>query len=645
LAGPINNPTDADDTGAVSTASPAPNPTPSPAPTPAVESSGTIPLDYQGSPTPAAPVKRGGLAGILDDFRDAIAGGGTAPQLNQAEDGTKYVTNVPLTGAQKWARIAAEAGHGAAAGLAAGKGAGNMGRGALAGFEVGEHDIGERQQQRQEMNAEARQSMLDKYNIVKLQHDIAAGEFALTRGKTRAQEEDIQFAQGQADREKQLGSADLGTYKNAYSLADVQKQNPTFWKDAYSGRVIAVPEIGANGERQGVHLFLRTEGINTQPAPQGTKVWRYVPGEKPGDQPKLVAEELNQPATIAQVDAYNAAAYKQYQSYTTDKQKLADDEATRLLHGAQTKEAEAGVIEKHAQAAKANAEARKARIEAAALSGTNEGGGDINSQAQALVEGRTAASLLSKRSKDYNAIMATADRLSMQQTGHKYDQQEGEIRYDAYKKLVMSYTGDGDHAKTLESFDKFLAHSVDASMAVNSMRNTDVKLVNTPWNKLRDLSGSKSSPALTAGLAKLETVRKEYESFLENNHALTDEDKKAGQKILDDNGTPAQMQAALKSMAGISVDRLRSADYTFLRTTHQHVPDLISGDGATALRHFGFNPDSVYAKLNNQQPAPQVDANGMVSVQLPGHPPGKIPVANLPQFLQQPGAAVVKGGQ
>jgi hypothetical protein len=37
---------------------------------------------------------------------------------------------------------------------------------------------------------------------------------------------------------------------------------------------------------------------------------------------------------------------------------------------------------------------------------------------------------------------------------------------------------------------------------------------------------------------------------------------------------------------------------------HQHIPELISPEGAKALQHFGYNPDSVYSK-NVSSPQPQ----------------------------------------
>lgn len=83
-----------------------------PTATPGTQTIPSVPQpQYQ---TPAG--KRTGLAGIVDEMRDALTGG---------QGG--------------WGRVAAEAVTGAAAGYAAGRGAGNAGKAAFAGVQQGEH--------------------------------------------------------------------------------------------------------------------------------------------------------------------------------------------------------------------------------------------------------------------------------------------------------------------------------------------------------------------------------------------------------------------------------------------------------------------------------------------------------------------------
>jgi hypothetical protein len=314
--------------------------------------------------TPIHPVRRGGLAGIVDEMRDAIAGTTTSHIATDA-DGNKYVNVAPLSHKQQWMRVAAELGEGAAAGLAAGKGAGNSGRAAQAGFGVGHHEAEARDQHRQAEDQEVNQDQLNKYNMVMLKHQIAGSDFALTRMGVRANEEDVKFAQEQADREHTLGSADLGVFHDPGDFARIAQKNPQFWKDFYSepGRFVAVPEIGADGQRKGIHMFMRTQGVGDQLVPKGTKVLDFVPGEKPEDPPKLTERTLSGPATYNQVDAANGAAWKKHQDWQKTNQETEDKNSQKNLRDEQTKEAHEGIAEKKAQTAKALAEAAKARSE------------------------------------------------------------------------------------------------------------------------------------------------------------------------------------------------------------------------------------------------------------------------------------------
>src|SRR5208337_1887372 len=259
------------------------------------------------TPTLLHPVRRGGLAGIVDEMRDAIAGKTTSHIATDSE-GNKYVDVSPLSHQQQWMRVAATAAEGAAAGLAAGRGHG-MGAAGLAGFGVGNHTVEERNRERRQNDQEVNQDQLNKYNMVLLKHQIAAGDFAMTRMQTNATEQDVKFAQEQADREHALGSADLGVYADPKDFTRIAQKNPQFWKDFYSdpGRIVSVPEIGADGQRKGIHVFMRTAGVGDQVVPEGTKVHDFVPGAKPEDPPQLVERTLNAPATYSQVDTWDAA--------------------------------------------------------------------------------------------------------------------------------------------------------------------------------------------------------------------------------------------------------------------------------------------------------------------------------------------------
>jgi hypothetical protein len=552
------------------------------------------------TPTPVHPVRRKGLAGIVDEIADALAGS-SVQHVYHDDQGNMFVKRETPSRGQQWLRIAATAFHGAAAGLSQ-HGPGSKGRAGLAGIEAGEEDVQKQKQGEKDQQQQVTQDQLNKYSMIKLKQDVAANDFALKRLQVKGSEDDVTFAQNQIDRERTLGSADLGVYSDMADLARVKQAHPEFWKDVYANNIVTVPEIAPDGSRKGIHVFLRTKGVGDELVPAETKVWDYQPGQKPTDPPQLVQRTLSGPATYNQVEAWNNAAYKKKSDWLADQAKTADTASQAKLRDAQTKEAEAKAVEARASAAKNFSEARKAKIEADNLGQPSD---DDETNAQQIAAGRMAPSQVRTRAKgEWAKIMARADALHLAQTGQHLDVAQAEVNYQVYKKTIERFS-DGEGAQNIQSFDKFLGHALEASESVNGMRNSNVKLVNTPYNKLRELSGSATSPQLLSGIAKLETVRKEYETFLENNHALTVQDKEQGKKILDDNATPAQMQAALKAMAGISIVRLRSEDFGFSRVTHSHLPDLVSPEGAAALQHFGYDPKSVYSKNATTPTTPQ----------------------------------------
>jgi hypothetical protein len=299
-AAPPAAPAAAGGSGAPSAGSGSPNPAASGTPAPPA-----APPAAQAVPKPPT-AKRGGLGGVIDSLLDDLAGTKGGAKLHQGTDGNYYVDTPELSRKGQWLKIASEALHGAAAGAAHMQGPGAAGRGLAAGVEAGDKLATQQQDQNKEVNAEARQKNQDLVNAVKLKHDMAAKEFELQRMKVNANDEDIKFSQEQMDREKKLGSADLGIYKDEADLTRVKEQNPNFWKDVYANNVVAVPELNEKGERQGIHVFLRTPGIGSQMVDPGTPIRIYDRGKK-----TMTTQVPTVPLTHDQLDAYNASADNQ----------------------------------------------------------------------------------------------------------------------------------------------------------------------------------------------------------------------------------------------------------------------------------------------------------------------------------------------
>lgn len=327
----------------------------------------TIPdQPVQSSPAVLTPVRRGGLAGIVDEFRDAVAGKTSSQVYIDPNTGEKYIQHPDKTGAQQWARIGELALRGAAQGLANGKGAGNGGRALLAGVQDEQQQA---QQQAAAQNQEAdadynrqRQAKLDTINSQLLQTKLAANQFALTRMGVQAHDQDIQWSQQQEDRQKQMGSALVGDYESPDQFFAMTKTNPDYWKDHVKDNSLAViPRYDADGKPSGISVWKELPGAGNQMAPKGSTFRVFVPPAKPGDQPSYKEVTPSGDVTMGQLNVYNQAAQTQYQDWQKADVDARDKEAQIAERKANIAKAPSEIARNQASAARDRAETEQAQ--------------------------------------------------------------------------------------------------------------------------------------------------------------------------------------------------------------------------------------------------------------------------------------------
>jgi hypothetical protein len=298
---------------------------PTPTPTPAVSAPSQQPDSSVSTvPTPnfVKPAKRGGLAGVVDELADAIAGTQGPGKVYKDADGNEYIEHPTLSRKGQWIKIAGEAVRGAAAGASVAGGPHGAFRGAQAGIEAGDQQADREKQNEQQLSSQVRADNQDRANQIKLKHDQAMWEFELKRANVQATDTDIKFSQEQTDRMTKLvdeGKAfDLGVYKDEADLARIKDIHPEFWKDVYKNDITSVPEIGSDGQRNGIHVYKTTPGIGSEIVTPGTPFKVFTPPVKPGDKPTLQDQIPTVPMTQNQKHAYDLAAYTQMQKWQSD---------------------------------------------------------------------------------------------------------------------------------------------------------------------------------------------------------------------------------------------------------------------------------------------------------------------------------------
>jgi hypothetical protein len=211
------------------------------------------------------------------------------------------------------------------------------------------------------------------------------------------------------------------------------------------------------------------------------------------------------------------------------------------------------------------------------LSGSGNSGtdDDINIVARGMVDGTIGVQALGR--------MAQGAKMKALAQAKRIDPSFDMTNFPARQKVATDFAA-GKGADQIQSFNTFLAHSQDLNSAVNDFRLTGSPLINKPLVWLKNNSGD---PAVASYLAKTEPVRVEFETFLQNNHALTESDKKEAVKVLDDNASPAQMQSTLKSMAHTAALRLREVNKRYANTMHKDYPGLLDPNNEKFLNDTG----------------------------------------------------------
>jgi hypothetical protein len=306
-------------------------------------------------PVVITPLKRGGLLGVMDSVADSLTGK-TRPEIGTDQDGNAYVKSTSLSRGEQWERIAGTAIAGAAKGMAAGRGRGNLGAAAAAGVDEGQKIQQGQQQQQKDMSEEARQENLEKANHQMLVMKQAEHAFNQTRLGVEATQQDIKFAQQQSDYYEAHGGKLLGVMSSHGDgqLAAILKENPNVMKEMVQNGTIKTPQhFDENGKPAGIEVWQMPTDFSKEQLPAGTTFHTWDPVKN-----EIVEHTATDPMTQGQRDAYEMAAANAAMKFRNDK-------TEQDLKTAQTTKANADAEEAAAKAKNAPLEANELRARAA----------------------------------------------------------------------------------------------------------------------------------------------------------------------------------------------------------------------------------------------------------------------------------------
>ena len=604
-------------------------------PTPTGYQMTTNPADTMPAPKPPDVQEHEGWMHRVLDKVGGILGGDTTVHVTKDKDGNVTVTHDPSTTGEKWARVAAAAIGGAAKGIENSQGPGGLARAGAAGAEFGLQQPQKRQEQADaQATAEQKRQMLAAQNVLIHQQ----GYRAMLESQGLKLDIDAKSAATMNSYRDDLASdpnaTDYGVISSPEDLTRIATANADFLHHHTNLQLKSalVPKKGGGGFE--IHAIASDPGEDMQPIKPGTMMPTIEVDPKTG-KPSL----SDTPASKGQKQgAFNIARSAVITKFADLTNKYATAHAKDNPPPKNPTEASLAWDAQNNPDPNVRAQARRAvdLMKEKPGTGTSETSGfdpqaSLQQNAQMMVDGLASPSMMSKRSKDYNQLLPLAQQYSLQKYGQPFDAEISEARYQARKEVLQQAAG-GKPADQIQSFQTFANHAQNLMNDVADLRNTNIKLLNMPYNKLRDLSGN---PAVIPVKTHIAALRREYQNFLSNNMALKGEEIKEGKEIMDDTQSPAQMEAAAKSFMTTAIGRVSALNNRFLRFDVPIGGEILTPQNRQTIRNMGLGD---YA---DQMIRPQPQGPAMFNQGQPGQPtptpqPTPAPVQTLDQSNPPP---------
>lgn len=177
-------------------------------------------------------------------------------------------------------------------------------------------------------------------------------------------------------------------------------------------------------------------------------------------------------------------------------------------------------------------------------------------------------------------------------TGKPWSESTYKARYKTKQELADPKSGWG---APLNSLQTFTGHVADANDLIKTIGNTNSSWANKPINELKVQWGNDKVGAYRQAL---EAASKEYEAFLNNQHAENVIDKEAQAKLLNENTSPAAAQAILRQFTNTIAIKARAYNNSYRRVMGESIPDMFDAGQRQTFRDFAIDPDWITNPTN-----------------------------------------------
>jgi hypothetical protein len=443
--------------------------------------------------------KRTGLAGVIGKIADVLTGT-TRPEIFTDQNGDEFVYHPNLSRGQQWMRIGGDAFRAAGAGLAAGKGAGNMGRAMVAGTDVARDRQQDDQNQEQQMDQKANQDMLNRANMTILRMNMIEQSWRASRLQIEANEHDAAFSQNRIKFFQEMGGKVLTTAEHPGDLAELLHINPDTAADFVRRHIIEpVPTIDANGHQGVTFIKMPTANWRDQFVSSGATFHTFNPSTHEVEEHQA-ADGMTK-GDQSDADTLAQTASLKYQSDIAEKKNKDASTANLRSETAARDQELPGKIEETAAKTKED-NARADALKAGAVNPDGTKNQQFENLAQALYSGEILFRNLKREAKgmglDPNALAARAVEIGKER-GVPWSETIIDQEFEFAKNEKTQAALDGID-RIIDPKDGYLQTTLDLAKRAGL---GDVGILNAGSIAVRGLVGDKSAKNLQTAIAEL----------------------------------------------------------------------------------------------------------------------------------------------
>ena len=205
----------------------------------------------------------------------------------------------------------------------------------------------------------------------------------------------------------------------------------------------------------------------------------------------------------------------------------------------------------------------------------------------------------------------------------------------------------GKAAINRQAINNIVQHAADVSDLNQLNRRSNMKILNTPINALKDQFGDQ---VFTQYQTANGVLKDELGLYFAGGYSPTKDQQAMWEKIQANEATPAQTEAFAKEVVRLATRRADTFNEQFKTNMGYDDPNMLTPQAKSAAERLGLGDAVAHFKSGGQLGGQQTQNHNppkpkMISVQIPGQKPGAISADKIDAFKKKYPNAIVGQGQ